>query len=78
MEIEECESQLCLHGTTCKDALGLTFVTIHMDSLKTTVNLALVNKLVSYVSMEIFVWVEEMTIIVTTQVVNLQGHIVRL
>jgi protein crumbs len=27
----------CLHGTTCKDALGLT-VTMHLDFLKTTVN----------------------------------------
>ena len=33
--------------------LGLTSVTVHLDSIKTTINLSLMNVLVSHVSTEI-------------------------
>ena len=38
MEVEGCGSQLCLHGGMCRDALGLTSVTVHLDSVDTTGN----------------------------------------
>lgn len=71
-------SQSCLLGATCEDDLGLTSVTIHLHSLETTVTSTLMNEPVSYVSMEIYVWMEETTPTVTAWVVNSQRHSVRL
>lgn len=38
---------------------GATPVTVHLDSLESTVNSALMNVKVSRVSMEVYVWMEE-------------------
>jgi hypothetical protein len=54
LEIDEYGSQQSLPGATCKDALGAS-LTVHMDSLETTVNSTLMNVPVSPVSMEICV-----------------------
>ena len=58
--------------------LGLTSLTVHLDSLETTVNSTLMNVPVSLDSVEVYVWMEETTPTVTVQVVASQGHIVRL
>lgn len=39
--------------------LGLTYVTVHPDSLETTVSSTLMNAPVSRVSMEVYAWMEE-------------------
>lgn len=55
----------------CQDAhgvrmlLGLTSVTVHLDSLETTVNSTLMSVPVSPVSVEVYVWMEETTTSVT-------------
>ena len=56
--------------------VGLTSVTVHLDSLETTVNSTLMNVPVSHVSMEVYV-LRETTTTVTTQRVDSQGHTVR-
>lgn len=56
--------------------LGLTFVTVHLDSLETTVNSTLMNVTVNHVSMEVYMWIEETTTTVTAWVMDLQGHTV--
>lgn len=38
---------------------GLTSVTVHLDSLETTVSSTLMNVPVSRVSMEVYAWMEE-------------------
>lgn len=57
--------------------VGLTSVTVHLDSLKTTVNSTLMNVLVSHVSMELYVWMEETFTTVSAGVVDSQGHTLR-
>jgi len=57
--------------------LELTSVTIHPDSLETTVDSTLMSVPVSPVSMEVCVWTEEAILTVTAQVVDSQGCIVR-
>ena len=39
--------------------LGITSVTVRLDSLETTVNSTLMNVIVSHISMGIYVWMEE-------------------
>ena len=58
--------------------LGLTSVTLHLDSLETTVNSTMMNVPVSHVSTEVYVWTEETSTTVTAQGVNSQGYTVTL
>lgn len=67
-DIDECGSQRCLHGAMCQDAP--TSMTVYLDSLETTMNSTLMNVPVSYVSMEICVWMEETITTMSTQRVN--------
>ena len=57
-------------STLCHDTLGITSLTMHLDSLETTVTSTLMNVSVSYVSMEVFLWMEETTPTVTAWVVD--------
>lgn len=61
-------------STLCHDTLGITSLTMHLDSLETTVTSTLMNVSVSYVSMEVFLWMEETTPTVTKQILDSQGH----
>ena len=58
--------------------LGLTSVTVHLDSLETTVNSTLMNVPVSHVSMEVYVWMEKTTTTVAAKIEDSQGHTLRL
>ena len=68
-EIGERGSQLCLHGAMCQNAL--THGTVCLDSLETTANSTLMSGPVSYVSMEVYMWMEEPITTVTAQIVDL-------
>ena len=57
--------------------LGLTSLTVHLDSLETTVNSTLMNVPVSLDSVEVYVWMEETTPTVTSWAVGSQGYTVR-
>jgi hypothetical protein len=73
LEIDDVYVVMCV-----RMLLGLTSVTLHLDSLETTVNSILMNVPVSHVSMEIYVGKEGRITVVSTLLVNSQGHIVRL
>lgn len=68
LEVDECGSQPCLHCAMI--LVGITSLTT--DSLETSVNSTLMNVPVSQVSME------ENTPTVTKQILDSQGHTVRL
>ena len=72
LEIDDVYVVMCV-----RMLLGLTSVTLHLDSLETTVNSILMNVPVSHVSMEVYVCVEEITTTMTAQGVDSQGHTVR-
>ena len=54
--------------------LGLTSLTVRLDSLETTVNSTLMNVPVIHDSVEVFVWMKETIPSVTAQAVDSQGH----
>ena len=57
--------------------MRFTPVTVHLDSLETTVNSALINVSIRHVSMEVYVWMEVTTTSVTAWVVDSREYTVR-
>lgn len=63
MNVDPCHVYVVL---CFKMLLGLTSVTVHLESLETTVNSTLMNVPVRHISMEVFVWREERSTTVST------------
>lgn len=77
-ELENVDSSYVYILPCARMLLGPTSVTVHLDPLEITVNSTLVNGSVSHISMEVYMWIEERTTTMTAQVVDSQGHTVRL
>ena len=65
LEIDECGSQPCLHGAMCQDALGAYFCDYVSGFFGDHGEFNSDYLLVRHISMEVYMWMEEIMITVS-------------